>query len=136
MNQTETSILSEGGVTVTTHRAIFPSATYAVANVTSVMLRQRPPNKSWPQLFLVIGSFIFIMGGWFLTEGMGTDAILPLLLGGFIGTLGFLWLRSLKPTFLVYVGTAGAEQQAFESYDKAAAQRVHTALNDAIIQRG
>ncbi len=136
MNQTETKILNEGGVTVTSHRAIFPSATYAVSNITSVMLRQRDPDKSWPHLFLFVGSAILLLGGWLLSEGMGTDSILPIFLGGGIAVWGYMWLKSLKPSFLVFVGTAGAEQQAFESYDKAVALRVHEALNDAIIQRG
>ena len=49
---------------------------------------------------------------------------------------GILWLRSLRPTFHVFLASASAERQSLTSKDEALVDRVTNAINDAITYRG
>jgi hypothetical protein len=57
-------------------------------------------------------------------------------LAGAILAGGVLWLRSLKPTFHVFLASAAAERQGLTSKDESLVDRVTAAISDAITHRG
>ena len=52
-----------------------------------------------------------------------------------IGAGVFLWLRA-RPTYQLFVGTAGGDRPALSSEDGIFVQRVATAINNALVARG
>jgi hypothetical protein len=115
----EQIILNERGVMVSTARFVTPRATYAIGQVTSVYGQTRKPETFWPWLVIVLGVLT-----------------IPIVVGVGILIAGILWLRSMKPTHDVYVVTSAGQVPALSDLDFAFVQRVHHALNTAIVGRG
>ena len=129
----EETVYDKAGVLVTTTRVVFPSCTYATANITSVAVRDRVemPDKSLPKVLIGGGSLLFLIG---LASSSGGAVVFGICL--LVG--GIFWLTQLENTnyYTLVVGNAGAEKQGLESTDAAYIQEVANALNEAIIKRG
>ncbi len=117
----ERSYFNHGGVHITSTRAIFPKKTYAMANITSVSIGVIKPNRTAPLILLVIGLFLL-------------PAITELGILTVVGSL--VWLFMLKDEYTVRIGSASGEVDGLTSKNQEFIQRVVSAMNDAIINRG
>lgn len=124
----ETAVLEENGVKVTTARLIAGGQTFALRNITSV--RAVPAgSKVWPIVWLLLAAGA-LAGG--IGGGQGADG--AVLLAIVLGSLGALqwWKNSAQR---IVINTSGKDAVAYTTRNKAHAQRVLQALNDAIAQR-
>jgi hypothetical protein len=123
----ETTILSEGGVTISTARAVFPTKTYAMSQISSVsMAKVQNTNK-----FLAgLGILLVIVG---LGTLLGQHNILGLIIA-VLGGVAFYY--SMRTRYAVVITSSAGEGHALVSSDRAQIERVVNAINEAIIQRG
>jgi hypothetical protein len=153
MSSQETTFYQSDNILITNTRAVLRNDTYAMANITSVRARVKPPNR-------VIGIVVSAVGG-LMTTCCGCSAlgVIPMLAEGgdeFIGTglagggailagaiFGLLVLAGgialiimAKPTYVVVIGTAGREVDAIPSRDQDYIATIVSAMNEAIIHRG
>ena len=124
----EKIFLSEEGVSVTWSRIILYDQSYPVSGITSVRTQTKPPNH--------LGSILLVAFGiLFLLASVGGSSV------GYLG-IGFLLIalavpvwRSVKPTYSIFLGTAGGERQALSSTDAAYIGRVSKAIDKVLIAR-
>ena len=119
---------SEGEVQVTSTRLQTETTMYPVNGITAVSLVDVPKNYT-PGLAVVgIGIGVGLLG-----VNMGS-AILVVGLG-FLA-LGVVILVLARKKWAVAIGTAGGQQHAVVSTDRAYVERIVQALNDAVTRRG
>jgi hypothetical protein len=127
-------ILDEAAISVTSARLIASGQTYAMSGITSVKKGVAYPPKLWPVLMILLGLLMIaaVIGN--------TDKSAPVALGVgsslFFLVVGFLWLRSKRPIYVVVLTSASSETKAYTSTDEAFVDRVIKAINDAIVHRG
>jgi Family of unknown function (DUF6232) len=131
----ERVFLEEASALVSISRVIISGTTYSTANITSVSKRIRQPKSGCAVALVVLGA-LFMLGGLAgfsedFATGMAGVVFASLILGP-----GILWLRSLRPTYLVIFASASGEHEALGSPDEALIDRVVAAVNQAIIARG
>lgn len=135
----ERSIFDGDGVRVTTARIMFGSQTYAVSAVNSVDWRVEPAAVTVAILLIVFGSAFCLFGVLAIiasgSEISGCSA--GFALGGFCAIAGgVLRMRDAKATQVVILSTSSGQYQVFRTFDASLAQRIVTAINEAIVARG
>ena len=110
----EQSFLEEQGIKVTNARFLAGGQTYAMAGVTSVRLIKVPRQTVLAWILIVVGLFLLLI---------------PTI-------IGIIMLIKQPPPWAVGLSTASGEVNAYFTKDRAFAERVVSALNDAIIARG
>jgi hypothetical protein len=148
----EATLYQSPSVQVTTARLIIGPKTYAMANITSVTIVQEAPDTSGPIWLSVGGLGAVVLAccpgalalGLFSgpSEDYGTGAICILTAAG-MGLAGLLALtgaialgRSLKPTFLVRIGSASGEVSVLADKNRELVECIVRAINEAIVRRG
>jgi hypothetical protein len=132
----ERVFLNDHNVFVSNARVVIHGTTYATANITSVAKRVTPANKGCAVLLVAAGVLALVSALASFASATAKDG-LPMLIGAaMILAIGIAWLRSLKPTFHVFLASAAAERQGMSSQDEALVNRVTTAISDAITHRG
>lgn len=126
----------ENGVRITPTRLIIPGktgnegpSTYAMANITSIKIEKRDPNR-WGGIITALIGLILIVAG------AGFNSIGVILFGVVLLGAGIAWAVLLKPTYHLRVSSASGETDALNSKDKQYVDHVVTALNEALIKRG
>jgi len=153
MSSQETTFYQSDNILITNTRAVLRDDTYAMANITSVRARVKPPNRTMGLVVSAMGGLMttccgcsalgvipmFAEGGnEFLGTGLaGGGAILA---GAIFGLLvlagGIALIVNAKPTHVVVIGTAGGEVDALGSIDQDYIDTIVSAMNEAIIHRG
>ena len=131
----EQVFLNEGDLFVSNTRVNIGGQTYATANITAVSSKTIPPSKRGAIVLIIIGAIFAMIGFGSFSASVGAGIVLLIIAGIFLAG-GILWLRSLKPTYTVMVGSAGGEKEALSSKDGEIIDGVVAAINDAIIARG
>src|SRR5262245_47100181 len=109
MSQEEKEYYRNGNVLVTNTRAELGDRTFVMANVTAVSMTTRPANYGFAGVLLLVGA-IFILSGFVGIPANGLPALfIGLTLGLILCSIGFVWFRSLKPTYSVHLGSASGE---------------------------
>jgi hypothetical protein len=123
----EALILDEGNVKITTSRIVNGSETYALRNVTKVSMKENGAII-WAGFFGIVTAVAL----WKSIEAANVGGVLWVAMGLAL-TLG-LWRRAQVRKILIS-NASGEDQVAYVTRDKAHAERVLQALNDAIAQR-
>nr|HET6902852.1 DUF6232 family protein [Ktedonobacteraceae bacterium] len=121
----EMPILTVGEVTVTKTRAVFGGKTYAMTNISSVTIAKKKIN-------IVLVVIVGLIG----LGCLGALASSPI--AGLIGLIivaGLIYLL-VKPSYGVLITSAGGESQAYTSSNRVLIERIVSAVNEAIINRG
>jgi hypothetical protein len=102
-----------------------------------VAKRFTPASTGCATLLIVGGgvTLLFALALFGSSGDQGASVVMLLFAMGVIAG-GIVWLRSLKPTFHVFLASASAERQSLSSQDEALIDRVTSAISDAIIYRG
>jgi hypothetical protein len=117
---------SEGGIVITSTRAVLRERTFAMANITSVSLAESNQGAGCGCTLLGTGG-LFALGLFGSgTVGLGVFGIFLLIVG--------VALMSQK-TYVVRIGSASGETNALQSSSREYIQRIVGALNQAIIDR-
>lgn len=124
-NNAETTLFTNGTVTVTNARFVVPEQTYAMSGVTSVKLETKKPNRLLP-LALMLGGFVAAKS----IAGASIWHFLMLLLPG------LLVLIAQRTKYLVTLSSASGESRPLASKNATFVRQVVDALNAAIIMRG
>jgi hypothetical protein len=127
----EQTILTEGEVQVTSARFIASGQTYALRNITSVKAQRR--GGVWGGGIFLFIAVSALAGSLASKSGEGTPG--AIIIGLCFGVIGAYWLWRNLTGRIIVVSTAAGEQPAFATQDRALAQRVLQALNDAIARR-
>ncbi|HSU17065.1 DUF6232 family protein [Longimicrobium sp.] len=117
---------SLGDTTVTSTRAIIDGKTYAMANITSVMMVQSSPGSGCGCALLAVGGVLAIALASAETVAVG---IIGLVFAG-VGAV----VMSQK-SYVVQIGSASGESQALQSPDREHIEQIVEAVNQAIIDR-
>lgn len=119
-----------GDVTITGTRAILGGKTYAMANITSVSMGKVAANRV-PGIAIAVGGIA--IGGCIgaLSESGGMWA-----LGAVFLIIGVAVAVMAKPKYIVRIGSASGETDALTHEDQDYIQKIVTAMNEAIINRG
>lgn len=132
----ERVFLNDSNVYVSNTKVVLYGTTYATANITSVAKRFTPASKGCAILLIAFGGLALLVAlSAFDSSNAGASATVILLTGAILAA-GVLWLRSLKPTYHVFLASAAAERQGLSSKDESFVDRVTIAINDAITHRG
>ena len=120
-----------GEVQVTTSRFIVGSATYAIANLSSVRTHRKDPSMVGPGCVGLMGAFLMLGA----LAARGGEVAALLVSGAVVVGLAVLIAKSLKPTFSVVLVTTGGEVQALSSRDWPYIYAIVEAINSAIARR-
>ena len=123
--------LESGGATITSTRAIISGKTYTMSHITSVQAAKIPSSQMWPGL-LVIGGFVLLAGGFLDTSAYGGC----LATGGILVVVGVIWAAYNKDKYAVRIGSSSGETDALVSTDQKRIQKIVSALQQAITERG
>jgi hypothetical protein len=134
-----------GGIKVTTTRAVFGSKSYAVNGITSTNAVEIPPNRVGPILLLVTG-LLWVGCGGLATLGafaMSDNAwpfasvtVINTAMGVVVAGLAGVWLLLQKTRYAVVLCTAACEQQAYVTTDSGEVDAIANAIDKAITDRG
>src|SRR5919199_5844737 len=124
----EQTFFDDGSVLMTYSRIVIGDQTYPLGGITSIRRATTPPNRMGayhmvafgviliiPSFAAIIVSFVGIASG-NPAQGIGFGIGL-FFLGVFFLGLGVLIWRMSKPTYHIFLGTAGGERQALTSQD-------------------
>lgn len=128
MNQPEKQYYASHNVLVTSARAVMGGRTFAMANVTAVSPSVTRPRRGIPLMLLIVGVFTAI--------GSLSSSIVLALVGLVLAVGGGFWLKSLKPTYAVNIGSASGESRAMASQDWNEIAAIVAAITQAIVERG
>jgi hypothetical protein len=129
----EEPIFKYPDVVVTRTRFIVFNQTYPIAGITSVRIGKINQSPAGPVCAILFGLAV-ILGTVALSSDWNS--------GSFIGLMGLTFIAGgiirirKKPEYLVIVGTAGGDQQAYRSKDHALINLIVNGLNVAIVSRG
>jgi uncharacterized protein DUF6232 len=129
MSTEETTYYDEGGIKITSARAVLGGKTYSMSNITSVSASAKAPSLIVPLLLWLAGAFFVVMavgnGGW-------VNWVIAAVLIAF-GI--FIW--RVSPTMhTVRIGSASGEANAYSTNSKVMIDKIVAAINTAIIKRG
>ena len=128
-NVTEKPLLKVGTVKITNLRAIFGAKSYELSNITSASLRAQEPNLFLPVFFTII---LAVCSALVAISDLGEYGQC-LRVGLYAGIAGMLFLLiSRKVKYTVLIQNPVSELVVLETDDREYAERVVTALNDAI----
>jgi hypothetical protein len=130
--QEEVTYYSDGAITVSSTRAVLGGKTYAMANITSVSMGEKPANRA-PAIFIVLlGAMGVLLAGMGLFDnGSAWYAI-----GGVLMALGIILAVAAKGQYMVRIGSASGEADALVSQSKGHIAEIVDAMNQAIVERG
>jgi hypothetical protein len=131
----ETIYYSDADVKITNARAVLTDKTYSISNITSVVAGQKPGNGMPGCAVMVVGVLIAAGVFEFRDPMVGSNLLLELI-SALVITTGFWLLLTVKPVYVVKIGSASGEKDALVSADRQYIQRVVAAINEAIIKRG
>ena len=129
LNVTEKTMLKVGMVRITNLRAIFGAKSYELSNITSASLQAQEPNLFLPVFFAIILAVFSILVA---ISDLG-EYSQCLQVGSYSGIAGILFfLISRKAKYRVLIKNPMSELVVLETDDRDFAEKVVTALNDAI----
>jgi hypothetical protein len=128
----ETTYYQDSTVTISNSRAVLGAKTYAMVNITSVSMGEKPANRTPGIALALIGLAIAActgsMGGNSAGGGIGIGVVLII--------AGIALAAIVKPSYIVRIGSAGGESDALVSNNREYIQKLVSAVNEAIIKRG
>ena len=128
-NITEKTMLRVGTVRITNLRAIFGTKSYQLSNITSASVQAREPNLFLPVFFAIILGFCSALVA---ISDLG-EYSQCLQVGLYSGIAGILFLLlSRKAKYRVQIKNPVSELIVLETDDRNYAEKVVTALNNAI----
>ncbi len=125
----EIEFLNTGGVRVTSARFIQGARTFALSGITSVRLASAPPKQGAALLVMAVGGLGFFG---LVSQGDTSTAVIF----GVAFLFGVIMYRNAKASHRVMFATAGGEVAGLETPDRAFAESVLVAINEAIVYRG
>ena len=129
LNITEKTILKVGTVRITNLRAIFGTKSYELSNITSASLQAQEPNLFLPVFFAII---LAVCSALVAISDLG-EYSQCLQIGSYSGIAGILFfLISRKAKYKVLIKNPVSELIVLETDDRDYAEKVVTALNNAI----
>lgn len=122
----ERTYYSHSGVLVTSTRAVMTGKTYAMANITSVVLAEETPGAGCGCLFMGLG-------GLFCVGFASVETVVVGVVGLVIAGAGVALAQ--QKNYVVQIGSASGEIQAFRSSNREQIERIVAAVNQAIVER-
>jgi hypothetical protein len=127
----EKVLLPSEGILVANTRVVLGSATYPLANITSVSLEKIPRTLTTGIVILLVGALLV------LCSFTGKEVqVWSLVVGGLVAVLGGFALYGAKDQYSVSISTAAGQQRALQSANEESIKKVVTAINEAIVSRG
>lgn len=131
----ETTYYDEGGVKITSARAVLGGTTYPLSNISSVGIAQQSPNILVPLFVFGLGVLSGILG----LLGLVTNVWVGI--SGFVFAAIFMALAVLifvvmRPRYFVRIASTGGERDALSSPDRPQVEKIVASLNEAIVRRG
>lgn len=108
-----------------------------MSNLTSVRGVEIPPSNAGLTLLSILAGFVVVVGAALLAEDWKRGAgWLTVLFGIVIFIASHYGGKAKKPTFQVWVATAGGEQKIVQSHDALRIALIIEGINQAIAFRG
>ena len=127
----ETTFYEKGLVKITNARVVLENRAYALANISSVTLGEKPANRKVGIIVAVIGLIIAACSG-----AAGDQGTFGIVFGVLMLGAGIVVAAIAKPMYTVRIGSAGGEVDGLLSKDRGSIQEIVSAVNEAIIRRG
>jgi hypothetical protein len=145
VNNSERVYYNQGGIRITTTRAVFGGQIYAINGMTSIRMARINPERFCPLLLLLLGLALF--GGCGLVpltlamtvEEKGAPAlfgVVMMLAGVGLAGMGIWLLRTQKPRYAVVIRTSSGEVKALVTRKAQAVEQIVEALSQAFADRG
>jgi ribosomal protein L40E len=143
----EITYYQDESVTVTNIRVLVGPKTYSMANITSVSSAKIPANQMPGVVIAILGLLIAICAGCPTIGLFGSgdpDAIgaglifvgPAVVVGLLVLGVGIAVAATVKPSYVVKIGSASGETDALRSKDAAYIARIVNAMEEAIVKRG
>lgn len=127
----ETTYYDEGGVKITSARAVLGGKTYSMSNITSVSASAKSPPLFIPLIFGLVGMYFVMMA----MTGDRNNLIWWIVAAACIA-IGVVIYRVTPTMHTVRIGSASGEANAYSTSSKAQIEKIVAAINDAIVKRG
>ncbi len=122
-----------GNISVDEHFARFGSKSYAINKITSVDVRETPPNNTgWVLIGVLAGIMAFAGFGHMVDDDPTTSPFNLLLAAAIAGGVAWLLWRARRSTYRLMLATAGGEVQAMQTHDRDVIAQLRTALEQQI----
>lgn len=135
MNESnETTLFDEGGVKITSSKAIIGTLTYPLSDIKFVSRQKKEPGTA-PYWWALLGGLLSLIGF------LDINKFRFILILGFIilSAAGYV-IRTARTTYVVRIGSPDGETNIFESRDreyiKSIVDAMNQALDDVIARRG
>lgn len=132
----ERVFLDENNIYISNTKVILHGTTYATANITSVAKRMTAASTGCATMLLIVGALALLGTLLSFKSSRFSESVTSVVIAAAVLAAGIAWLRSLKPTYHVFLASASAERQGLSSQDEALVNRVTSAITDAITHRG
>lgn len=126
----ETVYYSDSAIQVTNARAVLGGKTYAMANITSVTMGEKPVNRTPGIVIAIVGLSIAAC------TSTASNSAGGVIFGILVLAAGIAIAAIAKPSYIVRLGSASGESDALISKDREYIQKIVNAINEAIIKRG
>ncbi len=127
----EALFFQDENVIVTNARVVIDAKTYAMANITSVVMGEARANRSPGTIIFLVGMLIAVVG-----TQVGSIGLVLVFFGILILLLGIVAAIRAKPKYVVIIESASGETNALVSTNRTWIQKIVNAINEAIIKRG
>lgn len=133
----ERTYYSQGGVTITSTRAVVGATTYAMANITSVSMGVVPPSRGGGIALAILGIIVLVCSGGISFEPSLSTVVT---VGGLVGVgllvLGIILAVRAKAQYVVKIGSASGESNLLSSPNQRYIRAIVDAMSNAIVDRG
>lgn len=126
----ETIYFDEGGIKITNSRAVLGGRTYAMSGITSVSEFIKYPSRIFPLVIFVIAAVVAM---WAFGAN---NNIVAWVVAALIALFGVFAWRTSATSYLVRIGSASGESNAYSSTNQEQIKKIVGAINTAIIKRG
>ena len=123
-------------ITITNTRATLGEKTYSLRNITSVSITEAAKNVGCASVLIGMGVLLFVMlmcSGALNPFGGGADNRMWFFAAIVLVGIGIAMYLSAKEKYAVHVSSASGEVDGFMSEDENTIQRIHDALQKALI---
>lgn len=132
-SNSEETIYSDSEVTVTTARVLCAGTTYAIGNITSVKMRDTPPNAIPTLVAIAIGICGLVTALARLEFNAGV--VFLFVVGIALIAFAVRHVHQLTPDYHLLISSSSGEVRAFTSKDRQQVEQIVAAVNEAIVRQ-
>lgn len=119
----------DDGVRITAARAVFPFATYAVADIDAVRSASTPARRGPAYFLAVVGLVLVVIGIVLASMGLAVTGFITVAVAGAVA-------RAARREYHLLITSHAGESPVLTSHDREYVEKIAGAVNEALSHRG